>query len=72
MSGARDDEGLASAEADSATMLEAMTGSARPLGAKTGVASEATKTRSARPGMPEERMIPPEGSQVMLGPTVWP
>ena len=70
--GAGDGEGPASAEAGSATMLKATSGSTRPLGAETGVASEATESGSARPGVPEELTVPPEGSQVMLGPTVRP
>ena len=67
--GAGDGEGPASAEAGSATMPKATSGSARPLGAETGVASEATESGSMRPGVPEELAVPPEGSQVMLGPT---
>ena len=67
--GARDGEGSASAEAGSATMPEATSSSAGPLGAETGVASEATESGSMRPGVPEELAVPPEGSQVMLGPT---
>ena len=72
MGGAGDDDGPASAEAGSATMPEAMTGSTGPLGAETGVASETTESGSARPGVPEELTVPPKGSHVMLGPTVWP
>ena len=70
--GAGDGEGSASVEAGSATMPEAMMGSAGPLGAETRVASEATESGSARPGVPEELTVPPEGSQVMLRPTVRP
>ena len=70
--GAGDGEGPTSAKASSATMPEATTGSVGPLRAKTGVASEATESGSARPGVPEELTVPPEGSHVMLGPTVWP
>ena len=68
--GAGDGEGPASAEAGSATMPEATLGSAGPLGAETGVASEATESGSARLVVPEELTVPPEGSQVMVGPTV--
>ena len=70
--GAGDGEVSASVEAGSAIMPEATSGSARPLGAKTGVASEATESRSARPGVPEELTVLPEGTHVMLGPTVRP
>ena len=70
--GAGDGGGPTSAEAGSATMPKATSGSAGPLGAKTGVANETTKSRSARPGVPKEPMVPPEASQVMLGPTVQP
>ena len=72
MGGSGDGEGPASAEAGSATMPEAMMGSAGPLGAETRVASEATESGSVRPGVPEELTVPPEVSQVMLGPTVQP
>ena len=70
--GAGDSEGPASVEAGLATMPEATSGSAGPLGAETGVASEATESGSARPGVPEELTVPPEGSQVMLEPTIRP
>ena len=53
-------------------MPEATLGSAGPLGAETGVASEATESGSARPRVPEELTVPPEASQVMLGPTIRP
>ena len=69
---AGDGEGPASVEAGSSTMPEATIGSVGPLGAETGVASEAIESRSARPGVPEELTVPPEASQVMLGPTVRP
>ena len=36
------------------------------------MAGEAAESRSARPGVPEELTVPPEGSQVMLEPTVRP
>ena len=70
--GARDSEGPASAEAGSTMMPKATSGSARPSGAETVVASEATESGSVRPGVPEELTVPPEVSQVMLGPTVQP
>ena len=70
--GAGDGEGPALVEAGSAIMPEATLGSAGPFGAKTRVASEATESGSARPGVPEELTVPPEGSHVMLGPTVRP
>ena len=50
-------------------MPKAMSGSAGPSGAETVVASEATESGLVRPGVPEELTVPPEGSQVMLGPT---
>ena len=70
--GARDGEGSASAEAGSATMPKATSGSAGPSGAETIVASEVAESRLARPGVPEELTVPPEGSQIMFGPTIWP
>ena len=70
--GARDGEGPASAEAGTATMPKATLGSAGPLGAKTLVASEAVESGSVRPEVPKELTVPPEGSHVMLGPTVRP
>ena len=72
MGGARDGEGPASIEVGLAIMPEATSGSAGPLGAETRVASEATESGSVRAGVPEELTVPPEGSQVMLGPTVLP
>jgi hypothetical protein len=52
--GARDGEGPSSAEAGSATMPKATSGSAGPLGAKTRFAYKAIESRSVRPGAPEE------------------
>ena len=70
--GTGDGEGLASVEATSTTIPRATSGSARPSGAETVVASEATESGSARLGVPEELTVPLEWSQVMHGPTVHP
>ena len=59
-------------EDGSATIPEATTGTAGPSGAEAGVASEATESGSVRPLAPEELTVPPEGSQVMLEPTIRP
>ena len=59
VSGARDGEGPASAEAGPVTLPEATSSSVEPLGAETGVASEATESGSVRPGVPEELTVPP-------------
>ena len=70
--GTGDGEGLASVEATSTTIPRATSGSARPSGAETVVASEVVESRSARPGVTEELTVPSEESHVMLGPTVRP
>ena len=70
--GPRDGERPMSAEDGSETIPEATAGTTGPLGAEAGVASEATESGSARLVAPEELTTPPEASQGMVGPTVWP
>ena len=70
--GPGDGERSASVEDGSATILEAMVGTAGPSGGEAGVASEAIESGSVRPVAPEELMAPPKASQDMLGPTVRP